>query len=51
MADEDAHWRHLANTYGPADATATPSSLASLKPDGFTFLVPAYLQVVLEKSR
>ena len=28
--------------YGPADATATPSSLASLKSFVLTFLVPAY---------
>ena len=28
--------------YGPADATATPSSLASLNPAWFNFLVPAY---------
>jgi len=31
------------NVYGPAAATATPSSLASLKiQNGLTFLVPAY---------
>jgi len=32
--------------YGPADATATASSLVSLKsnPEWFTFLVPAYLK-------
>ena len=29
-------------TYCPADATATPSSLASLKPEQFTFLVLVY---------
>jgi len=28
--------------YGPADATATPSSLAPVKSEWFTFLVPAY---------
>jgi len=28
--------------YGPADATATPSSLAPVNPEWFTFLVPAY---------
>jgi len=28
--------------YGPADATATPSSLAPVNPERFTFLVPAY---------
>ena len=28
--------------YGPADATATSSPLAPVKPEWFTFLVPAY---------
>jgi len=28
--------------YGPAHATATPPSLAAVKSDWFTFLVPAY---------
>jgi len=28
--------------YGPADVTATPSPLASLNPDWFNHLVPAY---------
>jgi len=27
--------------YGPPDATATPSSLAPVNPEWFTFLVPA----------
>ena len=30
------------SAYGPADATAIPSSLVSLNPEWFTFLVPAY---------
>jgi len=37
--------------YGPADATATPLSLAPVNPEWFTFLVLAYLGYPGKKGR
>jgi len=43
--EQGANALHL----GPADATANSASVASLNPEWFTFLVPAYLGCLLKR--